>query len=90
METTQGYSIPVRTVKAKSVLARLRRRIRKYENRYEMPSERMAQMLQSGDVRETAEIVKWMQAYHVLRYLKEKTPTNGTRGTTTEPSTNSD
>lgn len=44
----------------------LRRRIRDYERRYEISSSQMAKVISSGQVRETAEILKWMQSYHVL------------------------
>ncbi len=65
------------------------KKIRKYEQRYEMSSEKMSRGLSDGFVRETAEILEWMQAYHGLRYLEEQTPTTGTPSTTTEPSTSS-
>lgn len=68
----------------------LARRVRLYERRYEMPSDRMAVMLKLSCVRETAEVLKWMQSYHALRLLKSKTPMTGTHTTTTVSSTKSD
>ncbi len=58
----------------------LEARIAKYENRYEMKSCEMAKALSHGDERETAEKLRWMFDYHVLEYLKERTPTTGTHG----------
>ena len=67
----------------------LRERIRIYEERYEMSSEEMALALHYEAERETAEKLKWMFDYHVLRSLNEKTPTAGTRGIGIRPSTRS-
>ena len=75
----------VASVKLKRVT--LARRIQGYERRYEMPSSQMRQQLASGHARETAEVLKWMQAYRVHQFLTEKTHTTGTRGITTRPST---
>ena len=83
--------IPVRKVSSEELRAELDAKIRKFEHRYERPSERMLQLLTWGEVKETAEILEWMQAYHVRRWLKEReTPTTGIHTTTTEPSMKSD
>ena len=72
-----------------------RERVRTYEQRYEMSSEEMALALQYGWERETAEKLKWMSDYHFLRSRDERlsrneeTPTTGTRGIGTRPSTRS-
>ena len=57
--------------------AELDAKIRKFEHRYERPSERMLQLLTWGEVKETAEILEWMQAYHVRRWLKERDDPHG-------------
>ena len=82
--------IPVRKVSSEEMRAELDAKIRKFEHRYERPSERMLQLLTWGEAKETAEILEWMQAYHVRRWLKEKeTHTTGTPTTITEQSTKS-
>ena len=78
--------IPVRKVSSEEKRAELNERIRVFEHRYEMPSDEMALAYSRGLIRETAEIVEWMQAFHVRKYLNEKTLTTGTPTTTTEQS----
>lgn len=73
----------------------LHEQVRIYEQRYEMSSEDMALALHDGSERETAEKLKWMFDYHILRSRDERlsrneeTPTTGTRGIGTRPSTRS-
>ncbi len=82
--------IPVRKVSSEEMRAELDAKIRKFEQRYERPSERMLQLLTWGEVKETAEILEWMQAYHARERLREKeTLTTGTPTTTTAPPTKS-
>ena len=81
--------IPVRKVSSEEMRAELDERIRVFERRYEMSSEKMSLAFSLGLVRETAEIVEWMQVYHVRKYLNEKTLTTGIPTITTEPSTKS-
>ncbi len=64
-------------------------RIKAYEQRCEMSSDEMARALQDGSEHETDEKLKWMQDCTVLHYLTNETPTTGTSGTTTSPSTTS-
>lgn len=83
--------IPVRKVSSEDMREELDAKIRKFEHRYERPSERMLQLLTWGEIKETAEILEWMQAYHVRRWLKEREPpTTGIHTTTTEQYTKSD
>ena len=82
--------IPVRKVSSDEMRAELNERIRVFEHRYEMSSEKMDTAYSLGLVRETAEIIEWMQAFHVRKYLDEKTRTTGTPTTTIAPSTKSD
>jgi hypothetical protein len=74
-------------VDGRKIVATHRRRIQNYERRHEVSSDDMLRMVSVGKVRETAEILKWMQAYHVLRLLKPTTRTDGIHTTTTEQST---
>ena len=77
----------VREVDGRKVVARLRRRIRKYEKRYEVSSSQMASLITTGYVRETAEILNWMYDYRVLQSLGVETRTRGTRSTAMSTST---
>ena len=70
-------------VAASAMRSVLARQVGRFERRYEMPSAHMAQHVGSGRVRETAEVLKWMQGYRALDYLKRGTPTTGTHTTTT-------
>ena len=58
--------------------SRIRRKIRVYERRYEMPSETMMVCLQAGVIRETREISKWAFEWLLLKSLSGETPTTGT------------
>ncbi len=74
-ETTTG--IPVRRVSRAEMMAELQAEIADYEQRYEMPSERMAALIEWGEIPETAEVLKWCFAYRALESLKERTQTDG-------------
>ena len=80
--------IPVVKVPTGHMGAELAERIQLFERRYEMASAKMRQAFSLGLVRETAEIIEWLQAYHVLQRFQAGTRTTGILGTTTEPSTN--
>ena len=67
--------------------AELKRNIERCESRYAVDSRKMMELLNDGEIAETDEILEWMQDFHVLRFLEEKTRTNGTRGTTIAPLT---
>ena len=88
--------IPVRKISVAEMRAGLEERIRVFEQRYEMSSEKMDLAYSLGLVRETAEIVEWLQVYQMRKYLDERkylhetTPTDGIPMTATEPSTKSD
>ena len=83
----EARKIPVVKVPAGTMEKELRERIRVFERRYEMSSEKMCHAFSLGVVRETAEIIEWLQAYHVLLRFQGATHTDGTLGTTTKPST---
>ena len=77
MSTTAKASIPVRKVSRDEMMAELQKEISEYEHRYEMPSERMAALIEWGEMQETAEVLKWCFAYRALESLKERTQTDG-------------
>ena len=83
MSTTGKASIPVHKVSRAEMMAELQKEIGEYEQRYEMPSERMVALVEWGEMKETAEVLEWCFAYRVLESLREQTPTAGSRGTTT-------
>ena len=62
-------------------------KLKKFERRYEMSSEKMATLLELHAIRPTAEVLKWYSIYYGVKYLVEGTPTIGTPGTITEQST---
>ncbi len=90
MATTEIRRIPVHKVPAGTMLAKLDKKMRKYERRYEMSSDKMAALLEMDAIRPTAEILRWYSAYQGAKSLRRKTRTTGTAGTTTGQSTKSD
>ena len=88
-KTEPKVSITVRNVPAGTMLAEAERKMRKYEIRYEMSSEKMATLLELDAIRPTAEVLEWYSTYQGALSLRKTTRTTGTPGTTTEPSTNS-
>ena len=85
MISTSKFETPA--ISGKEAIQKLQKSIRIYERRYETSSTDMLIKVSSGEVGETMEILKWMQAYHALKSLEGATPTDGTHMTTTEPST---
>lgn len=81
--------IPVRNISRAEMMAELQKEISKYERRYEMPSARMAALIEWGEMQETAEVLKWCFAYRALQSLNDRTRTDGSRGKTTKPSSTS-
>ncbi len=77
MSTTAKTRVPVRKVSRTEMMAELQAEIADYEQRYEMPSERMAALIEWGEMNETAEVLKWCFAYRALESLKERTQTDG-------------
>jgi ribosomal protein S21 len=77
----------VMTVRSESVedtLKRLRTYVSRFERRYECRSQVMAEAVSSKQVRETAEIGRWLTTYHVLKDLERRSGrTRGTPMTTT-------
>ncbi len=89
MSTTGKASITVRNVPPGTMLAEVEEKLRQYEVRYEMSSEKMATLLELDAIRPTAEVLRWYSSYQGALSLRKKTPTTGIPGTTTEPSMNS-
>ena len=87
MSTTGKAGITVRNVPPGTLLADAERKMRKYEVRYEMSSEKMATLLELDAINPTAEVLEWYATYYEALSLRKTTPTTGTPGTTTKPST---
>ena len=81
---------PVRVAPREVFIAEKRAIIAEYEQRYEMSSEEMAALVDNDAIVPTIEVMTWYQAYDVLQFLIETTPTTGTPGTTTETFTTAD
>ena len=82
--------IPVRVAPREQFIAEKRRIVAECEERYGMSSAEMAELVDNDAVVPTIEVMTWYQAYDVLQYLIETTPTTGTPGTTTETFTTAD
>ncbi len=87
MATVKKRTIPVRYLSREEALAETEAKLRVYEHRYEMSSEKMATLLELDAIRPTAEVLIWYADYQGLLLMRKKTPTTGTPGTTTAPST---
>ena len=87
---TARQKIPVRVLPREQIIKERQEQLRKYELRYEMSSEKMATLVELDAIRQTAEVIRWYQTYYAVKSLLETTPTTGTLGTTTEPSTKAD
>ena len=68
----------------------LKLNISNYEDRYEMTSEQMLDLLSKGHFQENIEIIEWKFDLRDLRVLEEEIPTTGKPMTVTAPSTNFD
>ena len=74
--------IRVDTVPPGTMLAEAESDLRKYEQRYEMSSEKMATLLEADAIRPTAEVIKWYSTFQGAKLLRGTTRTTGTLGTT--------
>ena len=90
MTITGETGIKIRRVPPGTMLAEAERKMRKFEVRYEMSSEDMATLLELDAIKPTAEVLEWYATYYEARSLRKTTPTTGTPGTTTKPSTKAD
>ena len=72
-DTTNEKKVKITLRKSKpgEFEARLRRSIKRYEDIYEMESQKMLEILSDFKVRETAELTDWMFDYKALRHIEE-------------------
>ena len=90
MSTKKIERTPVRVAPREVFIAEKRAIVAEYERRYGMSSEEMAALVDSDAIVPTIEMMTWYQAYDVLQFLIETTPTTGTPGTTTGTFTTAD
>ena len=64
--------ITVRRESVDDTLARLRVYVRRFERRYECPSDEMLAKVKSRQTKETAEISRWLSAYRELTTLEKQ------------------
>ena len=76
--TKPKQKIPVRILPPGTMLAEVEAKLRKYEIRYEMSSEKMATLLALDAIKPTAEVLRWYSAYQGAKLLRAKPPTTGT------------
>ena len=72
------------------LIASNRRKIEEYEQRYELASPKMAELIDRDAIVPSIEVINWYHTYAELKFLLETTPTIGTPGTTTSTSTTGD
>ena len=87
MEQNQDWVSNAKMVDGRKLRQNLLQRIRKYEHRYEISSSEMSRLMTDGQIRETSDILKWMQDYRGLKLIEKATHTTGTPTTTTGIST---
>ena len=87
---TTATGIPVYYYTRDERMLECRKELDVYEKRYELASEKMADLVDNDKVKPSIEIIKWYHLYDELEFLLEMTPTTGTRGTTTKSFTKSD
>jgi len=68
--TTKKALKPVRQMTGAQARAISRRRIRVYELRYEMSTEKMREVVERDPSRETAEVAKWLTEAAILERLE--------------------
>lgn len=90
MSTKKIERIPVRVAPREVFIAEKRAIVAECEQRYGMSSEEMAALVDNDAIVPTIEMMTWYQAYDVLQFLIETTPTTGIPGTTTETFTIAD
>ena len=82
--------IPVSHISAADLpelIASNRRRVEEYEQRYELASAKMTELVDRDAIVPSLEVIKWYHTYAELKFLLETTHTTGTPGTTTSTST---
>lgn len=66
--------IETRHISGSALVRQMRRQIRRYELRYEVPSATMRARVAAGELRETAEIGRWLQLVTVLQRFQSDEP----------------
>jgi hypothetical protein len=73
MNTTTTKPLkPVRHITGAQARAIARRRVRTYELRYEMSTDRMREVVERDPSRETAEVAKWLTEASILELLERR------------------
>lgn len=85
---TPGRS-KVRHVTSRKMLSEHEIRLRDYETRHGMSSETMTELVDTGGLKPTPEVMEWYLCYAVARSLRDATPTAGFRGPDAASCTNS-
>ncbi len=62
--------IPERITNSRTMIRRLRNRMRRYEERYECSSADMQVAVRAGFARCTTEVSKWLTDYNILKDLE--------------------
>ncbi len=78
---------PIVQVSGRKAMATMRRQIRSYERRYELSTAQLREALGRGEIRETAEVSKWLQLHQALEVMLNETDTDGTHMRTSSMST---
>ena len=81
--TATKQKLQVRVIPREQMIEERQAELRKYEQRYEMSSEKMAALVELDAMNQTGEVIRWYQTYYAVKSLLETTPTTGTPGTTT-------
>lgn len=74
MTTNPSGRIPVRHVEQAEMMAELQHEVTEYEQQYAMPSQRMAALMEQGEMPETVDVVKWCFAWRALQSMKDRIP----------------
>ncbi|GEM_PF-6800571 len=61
----------IRQESREQTVHRLRIFVNRFERRYERSSESMLKAVKDGEMKETAEIAKWLMRYRILKDLEE-------------------
>ncbi len=61
--------ILVRVLRQEQIIRERQEELRVFEMRYEMPSEKMATLVQLEAIRQASEVVQWNDTYYALKSL---------------------
>ena len=74
MTTNSSGRITVRHVEQTEMMAELQHEVSVCDQRYAMSSQRMAALIEQGEMPETVEVLKWCFAWRALQSMKERIP----------------